>query len=117
MREIRFRAWDKIDKTMCISTSHIETWFEMKNRYELMQFTGLLDKNGKEIYEGDIVLAGEEDIHAKVEWTGQNNLLGFCLVDKTSVFDIRDFAHRNLREYTTLQIIGNIYEHSHLLKN
>jgi uncharacterized phage protein (TIGR01671 family) len=52
MRPIRFRAWDKFDSKMIEWTSNV---IPAGVRYELMQFTGLLDKNGKEIYEGDIL--------------------------------------------------------------
>ena len=71
MKEIKFRAWDKKEKRMwCFSFEQIRRNFgfdygipaELSPIYNteipdenFMQFTGLLDKNGKEIYEGDII--------------------------------------------------------------
>ncbi len=56
MREIKFRAWDAVANQMKNNIQDCMDWllYEPK-RFKLMQYTGIKDKNGKEIYEGDVV--------------------------------------------------------------
>ena len=66
MRELSFRIWDKKEKTMFLSPieiEHLGSWFDAHlsgaiadtGNKIVMQYTGLKDKNGKKIFEGDIV--------------------------------------------------------------
>ncbi len=76
----------------------------------LMQFTGILDKNGKEIYEGDIVvfdgLSNRED---KVVGEGEVNFIcGAFGVDAYYLHELKN---------TRLEVIGNIYENPDLLNS
>lgn len=92
-REIKFRAWNKATKTM-----HYPDWDELAVRaklaeIELMQYTGLKDKNGVESYWDDIVSDG---INPPFVITPDYHLL----------------ARLSEIEF---EVIGNIYEHSHLL--
>jgi uncharacterized phage protein (TIGR01671 family) len=122
MRQIKFRAWDKKYKEM-INDIHIAPeydWLvlsdndalaERDNRgrgdddgYELMQFTGLLDKNGKEIYEGDVVELNNtkyDIVFIEGEFCGANDN-----GESIQMFEVINGS-----------VIGNIYEHSELLTN
>lgn len=107
MREIKFRAWDEGIKRMFgpWDISHFPARFKMKC---LEQFTGLQDKNGKEIYEGDIV-------ELSAQWGGFQGLVIFeygCfgVKDGNSVYTFQDI------DSESLEIIGNIHENPELLE-
>lgn len=114
-REIKFRAW--IGEQMI-------GWDNLKSlRYAIdnenavvMQYTGLKDKSGKEIYEGDIVKRIELDCdkteHESIYFVLFNDAC-FCLEAVKSHF-LRKGA--NCRIFEELEIIGNIYENEELLK-
>lgn len=118
-RPIKFRAWDGksvwFNQFTVTSIGNINKsepareWHSWKNEnWVLIQFTGLLDKNGVEIYEGDII-----QYHHK--YTG---LVHYC----------SDQGRWNLREpnnlenalgwlnYESVEVIGNIHENPELLK-
>lgn len=130
-REIKFRAWDKINKRMVFPYS-IDLVREHEGIQQgqyyfdhsainfddaiLMQFTGLLDNNNVEIYEGDIVKYNDELFIINFGYwePGHGDHIqsayGYYLdpIDK----------EKRYYEYCpdkTCEIIGNIYEHSHVL--
>jgi len=125
-REIKFRAWIK-DKdipeghivegtdNLFISTRKgelvIENYEGKVNRYKeeqyiLMQYTGLKDKNGKEIYEGDIV---EHQI--PVLGTDRKEVIW----DKIG-FTLKGYKSELNNPMATFKVIGNIYENPELCK-
>ena len=115
MRTIKFRAWS--GNTMIdvhsdnISSNNFEFFF--KNKNDLMQFTGLLDKNGKEIYEGDI-LQHEPDgnmphHYIVVYWDGVMAAYYVKFQNSNGTDLLEGYTKRH-------KIIGNIYENPELLK-
>ncbi len=124
MREIKFRAWDKISKP-----NRMKTWVQLQAQYnnisqvfnsegfELMQYTGLKDKHGKEIYEGDLCKSYNGYIQ-EVIWR-DNSWMYKMEVNKTYQGEayveivyssMGDTSHRNFGD----EIIGNIYENPEL---
>lgn len=120
MRTIKFRAWEKDEKYMSkpFSFSDIEPNGEIEEgtisleECAVMQFTGLLDKNGKEIYEGNIVQMHHPKEHRKNEITG----LGTVVFHKGQ-YIVEDTMDDDSPLYGKWEVIGNIYENPELLSN
>jgi len=126
MREIKFRAWDKEIKKMFFGRPGDDRWYSKTGFLdvsmgglidcELMQFTGLSDKQGVEIYEGDIIKANLP--YGKlfvVNWV--NTRGAFMLAGATE----QDFAAYDREGYKLnagkKEIVGNIYQNPELLNN
>ena len=120
-RPIKFRAWSKSLERMIpfeeIEISYhnitLKQTFDSQGDDILMQFTGLPDKNGKEIYEGDIVRVvydetfGIVEVKGVIEWDEQGN---WCI----------DFPNKGCslainQLYEEIEVIGNICENPELL--
>lgn len=128
MRQIKFKAWDPLNQQMLNHEQIIFGSFEVEDifgldeddwkfpkkmnllslllsscehHYKLMQFTGLLDKNGREIYEGDVVQEGINK--CEVLWG-------------VSGWDPFEYCGGGELNSNQCKIIGNIYENPNLLE-
>ena len=125
MREIKFRAWHNDYKKMELPekqlSEDIDYWDGVKgsvlgviNSYlkdddrVFMQYTGLKDKNGKEIYEGDILVR----LYG-VKWIVDFTNSGYRAIPH----NVDTGLYLTADEFLDCEIIGNIYENSELLKS
>jgi len=129
-RQIKFRAWDIYQKRFRDEMDYVvdpETglphWIHdseylqgVAEQLILNQFTGLLDKNGKEVYEGDIVQWSDwEGIEVgvvtglyEVKWNAEECTIGF--------YDPFENTWYLFGETSFDEVIGNIYQNSNLLQ-
>lgn len=132
----KFRAWDRLRKEMNykVMVGNCDTddenwtcpiiWIEDRKKwlhfddYEcIMQSTGLKDKNGKEIFEGDVLeIQDEGEVLGNAKLTWDNEQVVF-MIEAISVDGIALFHEILSDESYSYRVVGNVYENKELLEN
>ena len=123
MREYKFKAWDKRNKKWVEAgqslLGYLIAWisdykFEILGRgdYEIVQYTGLKDRNDKEIYEGDIVIP-QTFTNAKYRVYWSQERLQWSIINTSNVS--KESGRALINNSTLYEVIGNIYENPDMI--
>ena len=105
-RPIKFRAWDTVyNQLIHNAQANLGYFLDDDKRWVLMQYTGMPDKNGKEIYESDILRGDHTDPNCMVKF--KDGCFGIDSED--GWLDLKQFCHEE-------EVIGNIHENPELLQ-
>ena len=129
MREIKFRAFDKVNKRMLYNIQNeydgdeqcFGSYLNMTDFYEVMEYTGVKDHNNKEIYEGDIVKVVKTDFVDDYEYEYEEGkyIIKFSFdrfyLENCSNGEIQEFKDA-IGDYSYIEVIGNIYDNLELLE-
>jgi len=133
--KIKFRAWDNVAEEMHYCGENIDVIFALgsegiectdirgvapsgdgvssMDHLKYMQYTGLKDKNGKDIYEGDILTDHGDEGPLYIEYSEER--ASFDFVDNFDQFGIVRYATFQI-SYEQFEVIGNVYENPELLE-
>lgn len=107
MREVKYRVWDiakeKMIQLEILNCPNVTYQFAYTNGI-LMQYTGIKDMNGKEVYEGDILKIHRDRVYPQVVEFSE----GMYHTDEFALFELIRNKER------TFEVIGNVYENPDL---
>jgi uncharacterized phage protein (TIGR01671 family) len=139
MRELKFRVWNGMEMIYDVTVGKFGTFYvnpsnngldekdsasltpfntKYSNTIPVMQFTGLKDKNGKEIYEGDLFENFTSGISGIVEWSNELALFQTVQYIDGQEFTATIYSHQEGDfKNTNRKVVGNIYENPELFES